>query len=402
MRLFRLYKGGDEKQNGSRKFVLLAFFVLSACRAISAELPQLSRHSIVSIVTCSPTSAYEGAFGHSAIRLQDDSLKIDVIFNFGMYDPQQSHFFYKVLLGKLESSLEGEAFYRFAERYRKEGRGVREYYLDLTLPERQRLWEGLNKILLSDHRTYRFNVTRSNCSTHVRDVLFEQLNLNVSAYKKMYPGYTFRDFELQSPIQNPWFHLLFNLVVGAPADEPCSIFQSALSPDGLVMLLQAVNDTDRPLVVAAHEVFPVETAKKVPDHWMTLIVFSGLLIFSLSITYTQWKKKKSFVWFDRVLFFASGMLGIFLLSLMIFSEIPELKINAHLLWSMPTNLILAFMIKKRPDGSRWTLLLARFSGICILLFLLLSLFECQYVPPEVYLLALALLARLAYYSLKFK
>lgn len=383
-------------------FIRIAFILLTVGKAYSAELPQLSQHSIVSVVTCSPTAAYEGAFGHSAIRLQDDSLKIDVIFNFGMYDPDQSHFFYKVLLGKLESSLEGEAFYQFAERYRNEGRGVREYYLDLTLPERQRLWEGLNNILMSDRRTYKFNVTRNNCSTHVRDVLFEQLNLEVAAYGGLFPGYSFRDFELESPIQNPWFHLLFNLVVGAPSDKQCSVYQSAFSPDGLVMLLQAVNDRERRIVVAAHEVFPAQHIKQAPQNWVTILVFSIFLFFSLSVSYIEWKKKKTFLWFDRVLFFGSGMLGFFFLSLMIFSEIPELRINAHLLWAMPTNIILAFLIKKRPENTRWVRLLSRFSSICIVCFMLFSLFRWQYVPPEVYLFAPALLVRLAFYSLKFK
>ena len=385
--------------NLGRCIILFSVFLIS--KASAAELPQLSRNSIVSVITCSPTSAYEGAFGHSAIRIQDDSLKIDVIFNYGMYNSDQSFFLYRVLLGKLTSSLEGEAFYKFAERYRAEGRGVREFYLNLTQPERQRLWIALNNEIQSNNRFYSFNVTVNNCTTHVRDVLFEQLKLNAPFYKSSYPGYTFRDFELQSPMQNCWFHLLFNLIVGANADAKCSVYQSAFSPDGLILLLKAINENERALVVAEHELFPPEQLIKAPDKVISVSIFSILLFFCVILLYIQYRKNRSFVWFDRILFLLSGFIGLFFLSLMLFSEIPVLKINYNIMWALPTNIVLAFLIKKKNTG-KWAVGWARVTFGCTVSFLLFSFFFGQYIPAEAYLLALALLVRLYVYTLKLK
>lgn len=388
-----------KKTIGLKRAIVFSLFLLVVCKGYSTELPQLSSNSLISLVTCSPTSSYEGTFGHSAIRIQDDSLKIDVAFNYGMYNKAQSFFFLKVLLGTLESSLEGEAFYKFAQRYHEEGRGMREYYLDLTLAERQRIWESLNQVLMSNNRFYNFNVTLSNCTTHTRDVLFKQLNLDTSLYKGLFSGYTFREAELRSPMQNCWLHLLFNLIVGANADANSSVYQAAFSPDGLLTLLKAVNENERSIVVAEHELFPVIKMKEAPEKIIPIVFFSILLFISLLLSYIQSKHRKVFVGFDRVLFLLSGATGLFFLGIMIFSEIPELRVNYNILWALPTNIVLAFLINAKSYNNKWTCVLVRFTVVSTTCFLLLS-FRLQHIPVEAYLFAVTLLVRLYFYILK--
>lgn len=399
MRIIYLNLSGFTKAFILRTVISSFFLLLFVCKGYSAELPQLSSGSLVSLITCSPTSDYEGAFGHSAIRIQDDSLRIDVIFNYGMYDPEQSFFFYKVLLGTLESSLEGEAFYQFAERYRQEGRGIREYYLNLTLQERQQLWEYLNHALLSNDRFYKFGITVNNCSTHMRDVLFEQLKLNTSVYKEIFPGFTLREFELQSPVQNCWIYLLSNLLLGTRADNECSVYQSAFLPDGLVLLLKAVHEKERPLILGQQELFPVARTKEAPARMITVFFFSILFLVSLFLSYRQCRKGRTCILFDRVLFFASGLIGLFFLSIMLFSEIPEFKINYNIAWALPTNIALAFLIKTKLGLAKTVILLARLSFACIACFLLFSFFFQQHIPVEAYLFAVTLLVRLYFYIL---
>lgn len=64
-------------------FHVIIFLIIVAIpillSAQTKSLPQLSEKAYVSVVTCSPTPGYEGGFGHSALRIQDASLKIDVI-----------------------------------------------------------------------------------------------------------------------------------------------------------------------------------------------------------------------------------------------------------------------------------------------------------------------------------
>lgn len=108
-------------------FHVIIFLIIVAIpillSAQTKSLPQLSEKAYVSVVTCSPTPGYEGGFGHSALRIQDASLKIDVIFNFGSYSENQSFFAYRILQGTLISYLDGESFKEFADRYKKKEEG---------------------------------------------------------------------------------------------------------------------------------------------------------------------------------------------------------------------------------------------------------------------------------------
>ena len=179
-------------------FHVIIFLIIVAIpillSAQTKSLPQLSEKAYVSVVTCSPTPGYEGGFGHSALRIQDASLKIDVIFNFGSYSENQSFFAYRILQGTLISYLDGESFKEFADRYKKEGRGVNEYYLNINREQKQNLWEELNRILISSDRFYKFKVPTNNCSTQLRDVLFKQCKWNEEKFTASI-GQTYRDIE---------------------------------------------------------------------------------------------------------------------------------------------------------------------------------------------------------------
>lgn len=124
-------------------FTLAILPIILSAQSIS--LPQLSEKAFVSVITCSATPDYEGGFGHSALRIQDATLNIDVIFNFGSYSDKQSFFAYKILQGTVISYLDGEPFKKFADRYKNDGRGINEYYLNISKEQKQSLWEELTE-----------------------------------------------------------------------------------------------------------------------------------------------------------------------------------------------------------------------------------------------------------------
>lgn len=380
------------------KLIILILLIFHSYNINASELPQLSSNSVVSLIVCSPTSSYEGTFGHVALRIQDVSLKMDVVFNYGSYDPDQSFFLYKIILGKLGSSLEGERFYDFVQRYKAEGRGIKEYYLNLTGGERQKIWEALNHTLLSENRSYKFNFISNNCTTQARDLLFEQLDLHTSLYNGLLSGYTSREIELQQPIANSWFHLLFQMLLGVEADKPYSIYKVSYSPDGLLQLLKVVNENERTIVSATHELVAPTKEKGYPITMIPVLSCLVLLVIVFFLSYIQYRKERNFLIFDRILFLFSGVLGIFLLSVMLFSEVILLNVNFNIMWLLPTNLILALLIRKR-NNKKITVNLARLSVCSIICFPLLSFAFKQQIPVESYILALALLVRLYFYTL---
>lgn len=317
--------------------------------AQSTSLPQLSEKAFVSVITCSPTPEYEGGFGHSALRIQDAPLKIDVIFNFGSYSTNQPFFAYRILQGTAVSYLDGEPFKKFADRYRSEGRGINEYYLDISREQKQNLWEELNRILINGDRFYKFKVPTNNCSTQLRDVLFKQCNWNEENFRTSI-GQTYRDIEQSDPLQNSWLHLLFNLMIGPKADNTINLYQAAFNPNGWIDLLKEVrqNDepVDEPVLMASRKTFSPTVFKQAPNTAITQGFFPPCYWLHSSYPFYKCKKGKQFQWFDRTVLFFSGIFGCFLLSFILSSEIEMVNSNYHILWALPSNLILAFVLKK--------------------------------------------------------
>lgn len=377
--------------------IRILFFALAAIpvslSAKPASLPQLSEKALVSIVTCSPTPGYEGGFGHSALRIQDALLHIDVIFNFGSYSENQSFFAYRVFQGTIVSYLDGEPFKQFIEQYKKDGRGVNEYYLNIDRKQKQSLWEELNRILISGDRFYKFRATNNNCTTQLRDVLFKQCEWDKEAFSTINTDCTYRNTEQLDPLQNCWIHLLFNLIIGPRADDTLSLYQAAFTPNGLLNLLKEVRSGNEAILMTSHKIFAPTVFKQMPDTFITRGLFSLLLLVACILSYLQLKKRKQYLWFDRLLLFLSGIFGCILLSLIITSEMKLINSNYNILWALPTNLILAFILKKN-NTTRWAKIWLSITCLSLIAFPISAAISGQTIPIEAYLFASTIFIRM--------
>jgi hypothetical protein len=86
-----------------KKNTLLLFFLL-IFKSLQGQV-QLSVYSEISIVTTGPGTELYEAFGHSAIRVKDPMLQLDLIYNYGMFDFNQPNFYSNFVKGKLSYSL---------------------------------------------------------------------------------------------------------------------------------------------------------------------------------------------------------------------------------------------------------------------------------------------------------
>ena len=372
-------------------FTLAILPIILSAQSIS--LPQLSEKAFVSVITCSATPDYEGGFGHSALRIQDATLNIDVIFNFGSYSDKQPFFAYKILQGTVISYLDGEPFKKFADRYKNDGRGINEYYLNISKEQKQSLWEELNRILISGDRFYKFKVPTNNCSTQLRDVLFKQCKLDKDAFQVNNINQTYRDIEQSDPLQNSWLHLLFNVVIGPKADDPISLYQAAFNPGGLIELLKEVRQNNEPILMASHKICSPTVFKQAPNTAITQSFFSLLLLIACILSYLQLKKGKQYIWFDRLLFFLSGIFGCLLISLIITSEIELVNSNCNILWALPTNLMLAFVFK-RNSTAKWIKIWLSLTCLSLLAFPISVVISGQIIPIEIYLFAATIFIRI--------
>ena len=157
--------------------LLLPFLPASAQEAASSrndlagQLIRLSDRAQVSLITYSPGEELYQAFGHSAIRVRDDFLGLDRLYNFGVFDFETPNFYVKFAHGDLRYQLAvspGEEEIRVVGAY---GQGVTELPLNLSPDQRQALFEALEVNLLPENRFYRYDFVLDNCSTRPRDVI---------------------------------------------------------------------------------------------------------------------------------------------------------------------------------------------------------------------------------------
>jgi hypothetical protein len=92
-------------------FLLIPFLPASAQvaepaqNALADRLPRLSDGSEVSLITYSPGEELYQAFGHSAIRVRDDFLGMDRLYNYGVFDFATPNFYVKFVHGDLRYQL---------------------------------------------------------------------------------------------------------------------------------------------------------------------------------------------------------------------------------------------------------------------------------------------------------
>ena len=114
-------------------------------------------NSKISLITCSGGSELYSTFGHSALRVQDDSLAIDVIFNFGLFDFNTPNFYMKFLRGRLNYMLGIQTTSDFLWQYNYEGRGVVEQELFLTPSQKREIMDRLNFLYMPENRNYLYS-----------------------------------------------------------------------------------------------------------------------------------------------------------------------------------------------------------------------------------------------------
>ena len=128
------------------KYVLLAcvglllhvqFSIMGAARA--QALP-LGETAVASVLTCGAGDDFYTTFGHTALRITDTAAGIDNVYNYGTFDFDTPHFYWKFMRGQLDYMLGRTTFRRFVRSYRAEGRAVWEQRLLLTPQEVNNLY----------------------------------------------------------------------------------------------------------------------------------------------------------------------------------------------------------------------------------------------------------------------
>jgi hypothetical protein len=350
------------KQNKCCKklgFILLKFmsrlkyFIFCLFMGVAFSVQSQSTDSIrFSLLTCAPGTEIYSLFGHTAIRYENYTRRIDVVFNYGMFSFNTPNFIFRFVAGETDYQLGITPYSYFEAEYAMRGSSVYQQVLNLTQSEKERLLTILENNYLPENRIYRYNYFYDNCTTRARDKIEECIEGKV-VYPDSLSGKSYRSIVHEFTAGSPWDELGIDLCLGAEADKEINKRQQMFSP--FYMKYYASNayivdagGTRRPLILDETKIVDVEPDEVQPGFVLSPLMCGALfLALCVVMAWGQWKTQRFWWGWDIVLYGLQGLAGCIIAFLFFFSVHPTVGSNWLLILFNPIPLLyLPFMVYK--------------------------------------------------------
>jgi len=327
--------------------LFLSFFFIADSFSI-----RLTDQSEIRLVTCSPGEDLYSVFGHSAIRVVDEANQIDLVYNYGTFDFNTPNFYLKFANGNLKYMLSIGRYKYFLPSYFQENRSVSELILNLPQAEKQQLFDRLTQNSLPENKFYRYDFFFDNCATRLRDMVFNSVEGRVILNDSLASRGTYRQLYGSFLNHSPWTQWGIHLLLGCKADQPSNAYDEMYLPDFLAY--QFINATvvnlqgeRRPLVLKEEKTLKFEP-NNAHDKFLSPVTIFWFIFIVVAFLSLKWRHQNNhLIWFDRILFFSSGLVGILLIFLWFFSNHSVTSCNYNVLWAFPLNVILPFFISSK-------------------------------------------------------
>ena len=353
--------------------------------------------AVVSLLTCSPGDEVYSFFGHTALRYRNDAKRMDIVFNYGVFDFQTPNFVGKFVLGETDYMLGVTDYRYFIQEYMMRGSQVMEHKLALDSVQTGRLFELLRENYMPANRVYRYNYFYNNCTTRARDIVEAALSPGSSVvYRECARKETFRDMVHRVTAVSPWYSFGIDMLLGAEADAVQDARALQFIPSVLMGDFESADivcgDTARPLVDKVEVLVEEGADSEAVSPFTPNICFALLLFFVAVLTYIGYRRGKVYLWLDILLMLVQGLAGVLIAFMVTFSVHPTVGSNMLILFLNPMPLLLLPLLcyavaKHRRPYVMWL------QSITLLLFLAAAPFLPQYFPLPVYMFAAALLIR---------
>ena len=373
------------------RLLFLIFLVLLVFHT-KIDAQQLSAESKISILTCNPGKDVYSMYGHTAIRVNDLSRNIDIVFNYGVFSFDSPNFMYRFAKGQTDYLMIGQKFDTFLPEYEQDRRSVYEQVLNLSPEGKNQLFDALIENSRLENRQYRYNFFMDNCATRVRDMIEHHAGATIR-FTDNHPTESYRDLIKKFHHSFRWIDLGIDLLVGKKADEPVSAYGQMFLPEYLMNQFATAEITmdrkSQPLVLETQTIYEYPNSKLISDWPWPTIVFGLFFLLVAGISIRAYLRKTKTDWLDYWLFSLSGFSGLIIGWFTIYSEHPAMSPNYNLLWAFPLNLAFA-IVWKRKGWRKYSRYYFYLAGALILL----SFFIGQRFNPAVYLIILTLLVRM--------
>ena len=374
------------------KKLLLLFFI---CTSFSVKSQvNLSVYSEISIVTSGPGDELFEAFGHSAIRIKDPVLRLDLVYNYGIFDFDAPNFYTNFTKGKLLYKLGRYPFKYFLDSYRADKRWVKEQILNLNQNQKQAFFKYLEKNASPNNATYLYDPFINNCASKLKDITNTVLDDKVTYNDVNLPkGETFRSLMNSEIPWNTWGSFGINLALGNKLDRKVTTEEFMYLPDYVYTIFKDssvnVESESQPLIKSEKILIDLPEMETKINIFNPLLIFSLISLLGIWITFKDYKKKKRTKSLDFITLFTTGLIGVLITFLWFFTDHSTTPNNLNILWAFAPNIFVAF-VSLKTNLPKWTnyyflLLLALIVIIPILWIVKIQLFPIAVIPLLIFL-----------------
>lgn len=304
-----------------------------------SQLTPITKNTRVSVLTVGTADESHSLYGHTAIRIKDNTTGFDFIYNYGMFDFQTENFVLKFVKGDMQYFAAAYPYSDFEYSYRIENRSIFEQVLNLSLEEKEKLFEKLGASLNPDTKFYTYKFIDRNCTTKVVDVLNEVLQ-NQPIVKKNIDTNSYRDVLYPYAIDHFYQKLGINIIFGSKVDQQAT---QIFLPFDLYENLKNTTYRGKPLVTESNTLFKASSVSPPFSILDSMYSLYGILIL-FAVLY----RKKSTLFFFGFL----GILGLFFIWAGFYSFHEELLWNYNVLLFNPLYLFLIYFIVK--NNTKWS------------------------------------------------
>lgn len=271
-----------------RRFILsiVAFAVmlpavnLSAQSTLRPDDPNLPDDYVtVSILVAEPGGALYSLAGHVAIRMQCPYHGLDYVFSYESEDASKKVLSY--LAGRLKMGLGAISPTDYLAPYAADGRGVKEYKVNMPLSARQNLWRILDGHL-EEGMELPYEYLERGCAQSTVRFLKEGLDTIPIIYSGFPEHFklTRREITGRQLGGYPWTWAFMNLICNKPIDDYCRKEQKIIMPADFVEVMSHATVCGQPLLEAPVQVLE---SKTVPESAGFTPLHLSLVILVLTI-----------------------------------------------------------------------------------------------------------------------
>lgn len=304
----------------------------------------------VSLLTFFPGSEVYQLEGHTALRVQGDSIG-DFALNWGTFDFAAPNFIYRFVKGETDYSVEAVPATLFINYYGDSGRKVVEQELNLSEAETQRLIARVAENLKPENRVYRYNYVYDNCATrplaHIEASLDDgPLTLGDEPMPELH---SFREVMAYYHGNYPWYQFGIDTALGSGIDAPIGVREKTFAPVMLMEILAGTRKADGSPLVSRTTVLREGnsanggTSVLGPTPWLLTPSALAWAILALTVVISLYDYRRSCRsrWFDSLLFALLGLEGLVLTFLIFISVHEATSPNWLYLWLNPLALVVA-------------------------------------------------------------